>query len=143
MKILAIDTSCDETSAAVTVGLSVLSNVVWSQASLHAQFGGVMPSLAKRMHNERIDWAINRALQQAGCDSNDIKAIAVTAGPGLAIALEVGINKAKELSEKWKVPLIPVNHIEGHLLSPLATAKNKTIKEIIKFPVLGLVVSGG
>ena len=145
MKILAIDTSCDETSAAVTVGLSVLSNVVWSQASLHAQFGGVMPSLAKRMHNERIDWAIDRALQQAGCGSHDIKALAVTIGPGLAIALEVGINKAKELSEKWKVPLIPVNHIEGHLLSPLATVKNKASKqaENIKFPILGLVVSGG
>jgi len=145
MKILAIDTSCDETSAAVTVGLSVLSNVVWSQASLHAQFGGVMPSLAKRMHNERIDWAIDRALQQAGCGSHDIKALAVTIGPGLAIALEVGINKAKELSEKWKVPLIPVNHIEGHLLSPLATVKNKVLKqaENIKFPILGLVVSGG
>jgi N6-L-threonylcarbamoyladenine synthase len=145
MKILAIDTSCDETAAAVTQGTVVLSNVIWSQASQHAQFGGVMPSLAQRMHRERIDFVIDRALRQAQCGMAQIGAIAVTAGPGLAIALEVGITKAKEISAKYKLPLIPVNHIEGHLLSSLARASTKSqiTNHKMKFPALGLVVSGG
>ena len=92
MKILSIDTSCDETAAAVTEGTTVLSNVIWSQASMHAKFGGIYPSLAKRAHEERIDWVINKAL--VGID-----AVAVTLGPGLAIALEVGIKAAKKLAK--------------------------------------------
>lgn len=133
MKILAIDTSCDETAAAVTENTTVLSNIVWSQASLHAKFGGVMPSLAQRMHEERIDWVIKKAL-----GTRNIDAIAVTIGPGLSIALGVGVNKAKELALRYKKPLIAVNHVEAHLLSSLANAKLE-----IKFPAYGLCVSGG
>lgn len=153
MKILAIDTSCDETSVAVTEGLKILSNIIWSQASQQAQFGGVMPSLAQRLHEERIDWVINKALRQAQCKLNDVEAVAVTEGPGLAIALGVGIKKAKELSSELKVPLMGVNHIEGHLLSSLASPFTSPLHPSpdsgegnfrdVKFPVLGLVVSGG
>ncbi len=154
MKILAIDTSCDETAAAVTEDTKVLSNVVWSQASAHAKFGGVMPSLAQRMHEERIDWVVNRAMANAKCQMINLDCIAVTVGPGLSIALGVGINKAKELAEKYKKPLIAVNHIEAHLLSSIANSNFQTpnSKQIlntkskilnIKFPAFGLVVSGG
>jgi N6-L-threonylcarbamoyladenine synthase len=138
MKILAIDTSCDETSVAVTENTTVLSNIIWSQASQHAKWGGVFPSLAQRLHRERIDWTINQALKRANVNISDIDSIAVTQGPGLAIALEVGITKAKELATKYRKPLIAINHIEGHALSPLA---NKT-NFLYKFPILGLVVSG-
>lgn len=137
MKILAIDTSCDETAASVTENMGILSNVIWSQASLHAKFGGVMPSLARRMHEERIDWVINKAMKKANVNFNKLDAIAVTIGPGLSIALGVGITKAKELAKRYNKKLIAVNHIEGHLLSSLIPNKN------IKFPALGLVVSGG
>lgn len=138
MKILAIDTSCDETAAAVTHDTKVISNIVWSQSSQHANFGGVMPSLAQRLHKDRIDWVIKKALGNKYKDLRGIDAIAVTQGPGLAIALEVGIAKAKELSQKYNKPIIPVNHVEAHLLSPFANT-NKSIT----FPALGLVVSGG
>src|SRR3972149_6215140 len=119
MKILAIDTSCDETACAVTDGTKVLSNIIWSLASLHAKFGGIYPSLARREHEKRIDWVINRALGTRNL-ALDIDAIAVTIGPGLAIALEVGIKKAKEIADQYHLPIIPINHVEGHLLSPLA-----------------------
>lgn len=138
MIILSIDTSCDETAAAVTDDTKVLSNIVWSQASLHSKFGGVMPSLAQRMHEERIDWVVNKAVQKSKIDFQNLDAIAVTIGPGLSIALGVGINKAKELSKKYNKKLIAVNHLEGHLLSAFANTKLS-----IKFPSLGLVVSGG
>ena len=141
MKILAIDTSCDETAAAVTEETAILSNVVWSQASAHAKFGGVMPSLAQRMHEERIDWVINKALENAQCSMSDVQCLAVTAGPGLAIALEVGIRRAKELARELKIPLIPVNHVEGHVLSPLAYSRGIKGGGIV-FPAIGLVVSG-
>jgi len=145
MKILAIDTSCDETAAAVTDGTKILSNVVWSQASAHAKFGGVMPSLAKRMHEERIDWVIDKAIKNSRPGSTklfkieDLDAIAVTVGPGLSIALGVGIDRAKKLATKYNKKLISVNHLEGHILSCLAKPKT----ENFKFPALGLVVSGG
>lgn len=146
MKILAIDTSCDETAAAVTDGTNILSNIIWSQAAAHAKFGGVMPSLAKRMHEERIDFVINKALKTAHCTLFTVDCIAVTVGPGLSIALGVGIDKAKELANKYGKPLIPVNHIEAHLLSPLSTANNqidKSTNRQTNFPAYGLVVSGG
>jgi N6-L-threonylcarbamoyladenine synthase len=117
-KILAIDTSCDETSAAVTGGTKILSNIIWSQASLHAKFGGVLPSLAQREHEKRIDFVVDKAIKNAQCQMTDIDAVAVTLGPGLAIALGVGINKAKELATKYHKPLIGVNHLEGHVLAP-------------------------
>src|SRR5512145_479354 len=85
--VLSIDTSCDETAAAVTSGNHVLSNVIWSQASEHASFGGVMPMLAQRRHQERIDWVVNSSLARSRCRIEDIEAIVVVSGPGLAIAL--------------------------------------------------------
>jgi len=133
MKILAIETSCDETSVAVVADGIIKSNVVWSQIKLHAPWGGVVPSIAKRAHQERIDGIIKQALEEAGVKGADF--VAVTVGPGLAIALEVGILKAKELCKKWKTPLIPVNHLEGHLLA--SAPDNEWV------PALGLVVSGG
>ena len=108
MKILSIDTSCDETAAAVTEGTKILSNVIWSQASAHAKFGGVMPSLAQRMHEERIDFVVNKALSTAHCSPLTVDCIAVTVGPGLSIALAVGIKKAKELAIKHNKKIIAV-----------------------------------
>jgi N6-L-threonylcarbamoyladenine synthase len=147
MKILAIDTSCDETSVAVTEGTKILSNIVWSQISQQAKFGGVMPSLAQRLHEERINWVVEQAITKSQVPRNKIEAIAVTEGPGLAIALGVGIKKAKELAIELKVPLIGVNHIEGHLLSALAELNSKLqnprSKTRMRWPALGLVVSGG
>jgi len=131
MTILAIDTSCDDTSAAVTRGNRVLSNVVWSQDSLHAKWGGVVPSLAKRAHQDRLPWVVFRALRlarrhlthatHATHESHfPVTAIAVTIGPGLAPALEAGIHYAKQLSLLHEIPLIPVNHLEGHIASAFA-----------------------
>ena len=145
LKILSIDTSCDETSAAVTDGTRVLSNVLWSQASLHSAWGGVYPSLAKRAHQERIDWVIARAIKKAATNIANVSAVAVTVGPGLAIALEVGIKKAVEIAQQDNKPLIAINHLEGHLLSPLAQPKNpqnpnSTIDRY--FPAISLLASG-
>lgn len=127
--ILSIETSCDETAAAVTSGTEILSSIKISQ-EIHSSWGGVVPSLAKRDHEKNIDYVINKAL-----GSRDVDAIAVTVGPGLAIALEVGIKWAKKLAEEWHKPLIGVNHIEGHILSALTP-------EVV-FPCLALVISGG
>jgi len=142
MKILAIETSCDETCSAVTKGSKILSNVIWSQTAMHAKFGGVMPSVAKRAHEERIDDVVEAAIKRSGSNKQNIDAVAVTIGPGLAIALGVGIRKAKELALDWNKPLIPVNHVEGHALSPLAGLGISEINEL-KFPCMAMVVSGG
>ncbi len=138
MKILSIDTSCDETAAAVTEDLSILSNTIWSQASLHSEFGGVVPSLAQWEHEKRIDWVIEKALRTSGSKIESIDAIAVTIGPGLSIALAVGVDRANKLAIKHNKHLIAVNHLEGHILSTLI----KTDLEEIKFPALALVISG-
>jgi N6-L-threonylcarbamoyladenine synthase len=144
MKILSIDTSCDETAAAVTEETKILSNIVWSQASAHAKFGGVMPSLAQRMHAERIDWVIEQAMVNGKCKMENLDYMAVTVGPGLSIALGVGVDKAKELAIKYKKPLIAINHLEGHILSPFAVPRDSRFKiQDSRFPSLGLVVSGG
>lgn len=152
MKILAIDTSCDETAAAITDGTKILSNIIWSQAVAHAKFGGVMPSLAQRMHEERIDWVVNRAMANAKYQMTNLDAIAVTIGPGLSIALGVGVNKAKELAIKYNKKLIAVNHLEGHILSPLADSAQRIengsktkpyTPSSVRYPALGVVVSGG
>lgn len=137
MKILSIETSCDETAAAVTEGLNVLSSVKVTQ-EIHAQWGGVVPSLAKRDHEKNIDWVIEKTLAEAKSPMSEISAIAVTQGPGLAIALEVGIKKAKELAEKFNLPLIPVNHVEGHILSALVGGNIN-----VDLPAVGMVISGG
>ncbi len=144
MKILAIDTATDETSAGVVEDTKILSNIVWSQASLHAKWGGVVPSLAQRQHEERIDWVIEKAMKEAKVKYQELDAVAVTGGPGLAIALGVGIDRAKKLAKKHKLPLIAVNHIEGHILSPLGIPKTK--KEIankLGFPAVAITASGG
>ncbi len=148
MIILAIDTSCDETAAAVVNGRKVLSNVVYSQILLHRRWGGVVPSLAKRAHQEKIDLVIETAInklksfgQPAGLSV--IQAVAVTQGPGLAVALEVGINKAKQLAESYHKQLIAVNHLEGHLYSPFVQNRSGNPQRQFQFPYLGLIISGG
>lgn len=142
MKILAIDTSCDETSGAVVVGRRVYSNVIYSQVLVHKQWGGVVPSLAKRAHQERIDLVISESLKKAKMTMDTIDAVAVTQGPGLAIALEVGISKAKELSLQYGKKLIAVNHMEGHLYSPFVQNSKGNPDIPFEFPYLGLLVSG-
>jgi N6-L-threonylcarbamoyladenine synthase len=144
--ILAIDTSCDETAAAVGRGQIILSNVIASQAQLHQQYGGVFPTAAKQAHREKIQPIIKAAIRQAGLGWPSIKAIAVTQGPGLAPSLEIGLQTALNLGQQHSKPVIPVNHIEGHILSVLAQAKPKqgyrrAIKP--KLPALSVIVSGG
>lgn len=138
IKILAIETSCDETSAAVVVnGRQVLSNVISSQISSHKKFGGVVPELASRMHIEKMDQVITQAMEEAGCDFADLTAIAVTYGPGLVGALLVGVAEAKALAYALNLPLIPVHHISGHI------AANYIEDKDLEPPFLCLVVSGG
>src|SRR5688572_23832551 len=143
MIILGIDTSFDDTAAAIVQDTTVLSNVLSSQLEIHQQWGGVVPNLARESHQKHIDAVIQAALQRAGVTPTDVDAIAVTQGPGLAISLEVGIAKAKELSQMWNVPLVAVNHMEGHLLSYLAVPKTQTLSEESPFPAMGVLVSGG
>ncbi len=143
MKILAIETSCDETSAAVTEGRKIISNTVFSQIDIHKKYGGVYPMLAKREHKKKIAPVIDKALQNARTEEKNINAVAVTFGPGLVIALEVGLNKAKDFAKKLDVPLIPVDHTEGHIFSAFAQNRNSNPEREIKFPFLSLVVSGG
>jgi N6-L-threonylcarbamoyladenine synthase len=140
--ILAIDTSCDETSASVTDGRKALSNELYSQVLEHEKWGGVMPLLAKRAHEERIDGVIERALKKAHVTVDDVDAIAVTYGPGLAIALGVGINKAKELAEKHNKRLIAVNHMEGHIYSCFVQNSKGNPDFPFEFPYLAVLVSG-
>jgi N6-L-threonylcarbamoyladenine synthase len=144
--ILAIDTSCDETSAAVTHGQVVLSNVIASQAQLHQQYGGVFPTVAKQAHKENIEPTVKAALVRAGKRWSDIDTIVVTQGPGLAPALEVGLLFAEKLAKKYRKTAIPINHIEGHVLSVLARPLSKTkTNQVIhpSFPALSVIVSGG
>ena len=143
MNILAIDTSCDETAASVTNGRRILSNIIYSQILLHADYGGVVPLIAKRAHEERIDGVVELAVKKAHLNWIDIDAIAVTQGPGLAIALGVGIQKAKELASHHKKPLIGVNHLEGHLYSVFAQNSKSNPPRPMQFPYLGMIISGG
>jgi N6-L-threonylcarbamoyladenine synthase len=139
--ILAIDTSADETSVAVTRGRSVLSSVVSSQISTHKKWGGIVPSIAKLAHAKRIDRVCELAIKK----SRNIKidCVAVTIGPGLSVALEVGINKAKELSQKLHVPIYGVNHMEGHMYSPFVQNSEGSPVRELKYPFLSLLISGG
>ncbi len=137
-KILAIETSCDETAAAVVEnGRKVLSNIIYSQADLHAKFGGVVPEIASRKHIEAIDKVVDEALFQAECDFSSLDAIAVTSCPGLVGALLTGVSYAKALSFARNLPLISVHHIKGHI------AANYLEDPTLKPPFLCLVVSGG
>lgn len=154
MKILGIETSCDETSMAVLKvdgkkNLKVLSNVISSQVKIHTKYGGVFPALAAREHAKNIDKVLKLTLKEAGLKSvGEIDLIAVTKGPGLAVALIVGITFAKTLAWKYKKPIVGVNHLEGHICSNwLAPTGEFSIlnfqlsKKI--FPALNLIVSGG
>jgi N6-L-threonylcarbamoyladenine synthase len=144
--ILGIDTSCDDTSVAVLKGRKVLSSEISSQLNIHAEYGGVVPDIARREHEKNLPKVYKEALKKAKVTIEDIDYIAVTYGPGLAIDLEVGVNFAKELSKKYNIPVIPVNHMEGHLLSSLIlNSKGSGMVEgdIEKvFPALGLLISG-
>ncbi len=144
--IIGIDTSCDDTSVGVVRGARVLANVIASQDDIHRGWGGVVPNLARRAHQENFDRVLTLALRRAQIDWQQIDAIAVTYGPGLAVSLEVGLARAKELANQHQLPLIAVNHLEGHLLSSLAAnrlGKAPLRQEEIDFPALGLIVSGG
>lgn len=141
MKILAIETSCDETAAAVVEGRRVLSNVIYSQILLHKKWGGVVPSLAKRAHEEKIESVITEATKKYTLEQID--AFAVTQGPGLAIALEVGIKHARYLAKKYGKKLISVNHLEGHLYSPFVQNSRGNPATDYEFPYLGIIISGG
>ncbi len=139
-RILAIETSCDETAAAVVAdGVTILSNVIASQAAQHAEYGGVFPEVASRMHIEVIYPVIEQALTQAHLGLGEVDAIAVTRGPGLPGSLVVGLNVAKGLALGRNLPLIGVNHLEGHVYSLWLAEPEREIR----FPVLILIVSGG
>lgn len=137
LTVLGIESSCDDTAAAVVTGArEVLSSVVSGQAALHAGFGGVVPEIAARAHAERLDLCVEAALEQAGVTLRDLDAIAVTAGPGLIGGVMAGVMLAKGLAAGTGLPLIGVNHLAGHALTPRLT-------DGIGFPYLMLLVSGG
>lgn len=136
--ILAIESSCDETAAAVVKnGRQVLSNVISSQIALHTLYGGVVPEIASRKHIEKIDYVVKQALLEAGLGLSDIDAIGVTYGPGLVGALLVGVAYAKSLAYAAKLPLVGVHHIEGHI------SANFISHPELEPPFLCLIVSGG
>ena len=141
--ILGIETSCDETAAAVVrSGEQIVSNVVFSQIATHQPYGGVVPELASREHLRAIVPVVRKSLADAGQTYQSVDAIAVTQGPGLAGALLVGISYSKALAFALDKPLIAVNHLEGHIHAVLLEERRKGNHEL-RFPVLALVVSGG
>lgn len=133
--ILCLETSCDDTSAAVVRGREVLSSIVSSQNELHAQFGGVVPEVASRRHTELINEVVAAAMAEAGVDWPDLAAVAVTQGPGLIGALLVGLAAAKAIAYRRRLPLIPVNHLQGHIAANYALG--------VEPPFLCLLASGG
>lgn len=151
MKILGIESSCDETAAAVVEdGKRLLSNVVASSMDLHAQFGGVVPEIAARSHMEAIIPVINQALEQANCFWNDIDGIAVTYGAGLGGSLLVGVMTARTLAITHNKPLYAINHVEGHIYVNFITETTSQLSgtyhlpsDAPVFPMIGLIVSGG
>ncbi|MDO8676202.1 MAG: tRNA (adenosine(37)-N6)-threonylcarbamoyltransferase complex transferase subunit TsaD [Candidatus Azambacteria bacterium] len=145
MYILGIETSCDDTAAAVieakgglnNPSFSVLSNISYSQVAIHKKFGGIVPNLASRAHLEKIAPTVKTALLMSDINNEDIDLIATTRGPGLMPSLLIGVNFARAIAYSWKKPIIGVNHIEGHIYS------NWLINKKIEFPALILIVSGG
>ena len=138
---LGIETSCDETAAAIVKEKNdgtgeILSNIVSSQIEVHKEFGGIVPELAARAHVEKIEFIIKKAIKESGLNINDLDGVAATAGPGLVVCLTVGLNIGKAIAGSLSKPFIAVNHLEGHALSP------KIIKKI-EFPYLLLLISGG
>jgi N6-L-threonylcarbamoyladenine synthase len=153
MRILAIETSCDDTGIAILeiegknppaggARFKILSNLISSQVKLHAKYGGVYPTLAKREHKKNLPLVLKRALKEAHSASGRTKIdyLAITSGPGLEPCLWTGINFAEELAKKMKLPLLPVNHIEAHILANMLDDGSRTS---LKFPAVCLVVSGG
>jgi len=139
--ILGIETSCDETAAAVIEddknGIpKILSNIISSQFDIHKEFGGVVPDLAARSHLEKIDLIVRKAIEQSGISLEKISAVATTVGPGLIVCLTVGLNFGKAMASSLNLPFIGVNHLEGHALSPKLNSK-------LEYPYLLLLISGG
>ncbi len=139
--ILGIESSCDETAASIISeneqGIPiVLSNVVSSQENVHKEFGGVVPELAARSHIEKIDWIVQKAIDDSGKKIEEIDAVASTAGPGLIVCLSVGLSFAKSFASTLNIPFVAVNHLEGHALSP-------KLNSHLNFPYLLLLISGG
>ena len=163
MLILGVDTSCDDTGIAVLRAgadkCELLSNIVSSQVQIHQKYGGVYPTMARRAHEKNLPKVLDRALKSAKIAKKDINAVTVTIGPGLDPCLWEGLNFVRALALKWRVPVIPVNHIEGHILANLlpqigsnakiqmsnskSNPKSKITKFKFKFPAICLVVSGG
>ncbi|MFZ3011885.1 MAG: tRNA (adenosine(37)-N6)-threonylcarbamoyltransferase complex transferase subunit TsaD [Minisyncoccia bacterium] len=157
MKILSIETSCDDTGISILdikggikdASFKVLANNVSSQIDVHIPYGGVYPALAKREHTKNLPFVLEKTLEEAKLLKKSLKnkapvdAIAVTYGPGLEITLWTGITFAQELAKKWNVPIIPVNHMEGHMFSVFGKGKGKFKIPAIKTPTLSLLVSGG
>lgn len=150
MNIIAIDTSCDDASVAVSGNERLLANVIHSQVEEHSFWGGVVPGLAKRQHQEHIDATIEVALKRARIRFTDLDVVAVTTGPGLAVALEVGVAKAKELSRKYGLKIVEVNHMAGHIWASFARNRGgkffsnmheTTVVE--RYPFLAVLISGG
>ena len=139
--ILGIESSCDETAASIITENEqgtpvILSNIVSSQVDIHKQFGGVVPELAARTHIEKIDWIVQKAIDDSGKKINEIDAVASTAGPGLIVCLSVGLSFGKGLAASLNIPFIGVNHLEGHALSPKLNSE-------LNYPYLLLLISGG
>ena len=139
--ILGIESSCDETAAALITendqgNPMVLSNIVSSQINIHKEFGGVVPELAARSHLEKIDWIVQKAIDDSGKKIEEIDAVASTAGPGLIVCLSVGLSFGKALATSLNKPFIAINHLEGHALSPKLNSK-------LDYPYLLLLISGG
>jgi len=139
--ILGIESSCDETAASLITenkqGIPiVLSNIISSQVEVHKEFGGVVPELAARSHIEKIDWIVERAINESGRKIEEIDAVASTAGPGLVVCLSVGLSFGKAFATAINKPFIAVNHLEGHALSPKLNSE-------LNFPYLFLLISGG
>ena len=135
-KILAIESSCDETAASVIDNGQLLSNIVSTQIDVHRKYGGVMPEIASRLHAENISIVIKEAMEEAKIRFEDLDAVAITRGPGLIGALHVGLQAAKTIAMLYNIPLIPVHHLAGHIYA------NEYVSEF-KFPMLAVVVSGG
>jgi len=142
MKILGIETSCDETAAAVVEdGVKILSNQVASQVEIHARYGGIVPEVASRQHILAIIPVIRQAMADADVNWSDLNGIAVTAGPGLAGSLLIGVNTAKAISMARSIPVTGVNHLEGHIYANWLDRNNSDLSPV--FPLLSLIVSGG
>ena len=153
LTILAIETSCDDTGISIIkckpksekreAVFEILSNIVSSQVKIHAQYGGVYPLLAKREHQKNLPTVFKKAVQQAKLSLKEIDLIAVTVGPGLEPCLWQGINFAKKLAIKFDLPVVPINHIEAHILANWLDNKQQTINNEQIFPAIALIVSGG